>query len=342
MKWKNFLPAFFTLQILLVGMSPAVKAQDTFSILAFDSITREVGAAGASCVDLFNFPTFANDFICELFPDTGAIACQASYIPNNQANARARMRAGDTPTALAQWLFINDAGGTPGVRQYGMIRMDVNGESRTHAFTGNSCIDYKNHIIGPNYTIHGNILLGQQVLDSMEARFLREPGDLACKLMAAMQGANMVGADTRCAPNNSSSLFAFLKVSRPTDTFGNPSLLLSLKTHSNDKIEPIDSLQKLFNAARTCTVNTTALREDPEEMFSVYPNPSRNGFTILLKSSPSAWQLELINAIGQSVIKDHFTGSSYEIKNIPMHGTYVLLISNESGTYRKKLILSQN
>jgi hypothetical protein len=78
-------------------VSGKIKSQDTFSILAFDSITREVGAAGASCLDMFNFPQFTNDFICELFPDTGAIASQASYVAQNQAGARMRMRAGDSP-----------------------------------------------------------------------------------------------------------------------------------------------------------------------------------------------------------------------------------------------------
>jgi uncharacterized Ntn-hydrolase superfamily protein len=137
-------------------------------------------------------------------------------------------------------------------------------------------MNYKNHIIGPNYTIHGNILLGPQVLDSMEARFNRENGDLACKLMAALQGAKMVGADSRCASNNSSSLFAFIKVSQPTDAFGLPSFILSLKTHAGDSIEPIDSLHTLFNAARSCTFLTVGIKDRSSTFidYKIYPNPA--------------------------------------------------------------------
>ncbi|MDA8556722.1 DUF1028 domain-containing protein [bacterium] len=48
-------------------------------------------------------------------------------------------------------------------RQYGVVDYH-NGSSRSAAFTGTSCFDYKNHILGPNYAIQGNILLGQQGL----------------------------------------------------------------------------------------------------------------------------------------------------------------------------------
>jgi uncharacterized Ntn-hydrolase superfamily protein len=96
-------------------------------------------------------------------------------------------------------------------------------------------------------------LLGQEVLDSMEARFMNESGDLTCKLMAALQGANMVGADARCSGNGTSSLFAFIKVAQPIDMFGSPSFNISVRTHGNSNIEPIDSLQIMFNLSHNCS-----------------------------------------------------------------------------------------
>src|SRR5688572_24867106 len=134
------------------------KAQDTFSILAFDSISGEVGAAGASCVDLFSFPQFSNHFITDLFPAEGAIATQAYYLPANQVNARNQFIAGDSPTQLINWLQVNDDQSNSSVRQYGVVRMNM-GYPRAAAFTGSNCMNYKNHIVGPNYTIQGNILL---------------------------------------------------------------------------------------------------------------------------------------------------------------------------------------
>jgi uncharacterized Ntn-hydrolase superfamily protein len=240
------------LLIFIISFIKDVISQDTFSIVAIDSITGEVGSAGASCVDMFTTGIPTNDFLGQLIPDVGAINTQAYYIPANQTNATNRMNMGDTPSQIIDWLVVNDVQSTPGLRQYGIVAM-VNGSPQTAAYTGTSTDNYKNHIIGDNYTIQGNILLGQEVLDSMEARFMNESGDLTCKLMAALQGANIAGADTRCSGNGTSSLFAFIKVAQPTDMFGSPSFNISVRTHSNSNIEPIDSLQIMFDISHNCS-----------------------------------------------------------------------------------------
>jgi len=238
--------------IFIILFVKDVISQDTFSIVAIDSLTGEVGSAGASCVDMFTTGIPTNDFLGQLIPGLGAINTQAWYIPSNQTNATNRMNMGDTPSQIIDWLVVNDVQSTPELRQYGIVAM-VNGSSQAAAYTGTSTENYKNHIIGDNYSIQGNILLGQEVLDSMEARFMNESGDLTCKLMAALQGANMAGADTRCSGNGTSSLFAFIKVAQPTDMFGSPSFNISVRTHSNSNIEPIDSLQIMFDISHNCS-----------------------------------------------------------------------------------------
>jgi uncharacterized Ntn-hydrolase superfamily protein len=315
-----------------------LKAQDTFSILAFDSITGEVGAAGASCVDLFQFPGYSNDFITELFPGDGAIATQAYYLPANQQNARSRMVLGETPDQIISWLQLNDAGGNPSIRQYGIVRM-VSGSAQSAAFTGTNCMDYKDHIIGPNYSIQGNILLGALVLDSMEARFKREKGDLACKLMAAMQGANMIGADSRCSGNGSSSLFAFIKVSQPTDDFGSPSFLKSLKTANGAGIEPIDSLQKLFDAERSCLLDQTGIskKERSGDEIQVFPVPASDRITIKLKPTSEPVRMILRNTMGVKVGDYQFTKEmELEISHL-RKGIYFLEIEEKDRLLVKKI-----
>jgi uncharacterized Ntn-hydrolase superfamily protein len=291
-------------------------------------------------VDLFGTPYF-NDFITEIIPNVGAIATQAAYLPGNQVNARNEMISGDNPTQLISWLQVNDIQSNPSIRQYGVVRM-VQGTAQSAAFTGTACSDYKGHILGPNYSIQGNILLGKQVLDSMESGFKRAKGDLACKLMAAMRGAKMVGADSRCAPNGSSSLFAFLKVSAPSDTFGLPSFLISLRTHTNAAIEPIDSLQVLFNAARTCTINTTGISKlsSEQDNLSVLPVPSIQGIEIKLQNKSEVFQLRVYNLQGEVVYKSNFQS---ELKLNTEHwekGIYFVELSNKDHFYRKKLILN--
>ena len=259
------------LTLSLFLFSSIIQAQDTFSIVAVDSVTGEVGSAGASCVDLYQTTITDDSFLGVIVPDVGAINTQAYYIPANQTNATNRMLAGDTPDQIISWLVVNDVQSAPQFRQYGVVSLN-GGSPLSAAHTGSSTDDYKNHIIGPNYAIQGNILLGQEVLDSMEARFLAEPGGLKCKLMAAMQGASMIGADTRCTSNGSSSLFAFIKVAQPTDTQGNPSFVLSVRTHDNDGIEPIDSLQALFDASGACSADLEEL--NGREFITISPNPT--------------------------------------------------------------------
>jgi len=234
--------------LFLIGAINIGYAQDTFSIVAVDTATGEVGSAGASCVNLSSFPGFSDDFLGVLIPNVGAINTQAFYLQSNQNNATNQMNQGLTPTQIINWLVANDVQSMPELRQYGIAALGkVNPSAAAHTGTGTD--DYKGQRVGTTYAIQGNILLGPEVLDSMESRFLNTEGDLACKLMAAMQGANIVGADSRCAPFGTSSLFAFLKVAQPTDVFGSPSFLVSVRTAGSQGIEPIDSLQTLFDNA---------------------------------------------------------------------------------------------
>ena len=105
---------------LLFISSRVFFAQDTFSIVAVDSVTGEVGSAGASCVDLFQFGLPSDHFLGKLFPGIGAINTQAYYVPTNQNNATNRMDLGDSPSEIIDWLINNDVSGQPEIRQYGI------------------------------------------------------------------------------------------------------------------------------------------------------------------------------------------------------------------------------
>ncbi|NOX47956.1 MAG: DUF1028 domain-containing protein [Chlorobi bacterium] len=333
---KKIVPLVLLLSTLL--LTTAIRTQDTFSIVALDSITGEVGSAGASCVDLFNWPGFSNDFLGELFPGVGAINTQAYYDATNQANARNRMNLGDTPEEIIQWLIDNDVNSQPQKRQYGIVAF-VNGSPQSAAHTGTQTDDYKNHVLGPNYSMQGNILLGQVVLDSMEARFLNAEGGLACKLMAALQGAKMVGADSRCADNGTSSLFAFVKVAQPWDVFGSPSFLLSVKTHDNAGIEPIDSLQALFDEVMECTDPVTSVNNLIENSFRVYPNPCHEYLKIDdYENGDIPKKIVIRNTIGQIIYKGEFEGNAQIDMKQQLPGIYLVSIIDNDKTVITKII----
>lgn len=311
-----------------------VFSQDTFSIVAVDSVTGEVGSAGASCVDLFAAGLPNDDFIGVLVPGVGAINTQAYYLPANQDNATNQMNLGQTPSQIIQWLISNDVQALPEFRQYGIAAL-INGSPQVAAHTGSSTDNYKNHVIGPNYSIQGNILLGQEVLDSMEARFLNTEGDLACKLMAALQGANMVGADTRCAANGTSSLFAYVKVAQTTDAFGSPSFLASVRTSGSAGIEPIDSLQIKFDAMHSCDVASLP-NLSKEKLFRISPNPTSDFISI--ESYVENCQYVLYNLYGETVAEDQLsTVSTIDLTELNA-GIYILKMNINDKIFTEKII----
>jgi uncharacterized Ntn-hydrolase superfamily protein len=290
--------------LLALTLSQVAYTQDTFSIVAVDSITGQVGSAGASCLDNNGFPgSNGAIIISDVLPGRGAIHTQAQWNSSNQLKARQRMQAGDSPQQIIDFIKVNgnDANFNSSIRQYGIADLSATGSPRSAGFTGANCFDYKNHITGPNYAIQGNILSGQAILDSMEARFLNTNGSLAEKLMAALQGANTPGADTRCLSNGTSSLSAFIRVANPGDT--NPqNFYLNLNVPSLPTgMEPIDSLQKLFTQWQ---VISSTKESAFSKKLSVYPNPSRGSFHIKGVEGPMQVQvyqstMQLVKTIEQ-------------------------------------------
>jgi uncharacterized Ntn-hydrolase superfamily protein len=278
----------------LLLLSGAAWAQDTFSICAVDTVTGEVGSAGASCIN-------NSVIISDVHPGKGVVHTQSFYLQSNQNYARTLMDQGLSPRQILDSLKANDAQGDSTVRQYGIVDL-FNGKPRSIAFTGANCMNYKNHIIGRHYAIQGNILLNQGILDSMEARFLRTPGDLACKLMAAMQGAKVIGADTRCAGSFNSSKSSFLKVAKPADTQGNFHIDLNVPSGPFG-FEPIDSLQTLFNKVQNCG-NVMGIASADTELLqvSVSPNPVKGIARVMVTYSGAGnVHFELFSAVGQRV-----------------------------------------
>lgn len=235
----------YFLILFAIVISLEALAQDTFSIVAVDPITGEVGAAGASCVDLSASP-LPPDFISELIPGRGAINTQSFYHVLNQQKAYEMLQAGNTPPEILDYLSKNDDEGKPGIRQYGIVSIKE-GKPLAASYTGDNCMPWAGQIVGPNYAIQGNILAGEEVLLQMEKNFNETQGSLNDKLMAAMQGAKIKGADKRCAQFGTSSLFAFIKVAQPTDKLSNLHLNLQVKTKPGSETEPIDALQHLYD-----------------------------------------------------------------------------------------------
>ena len=251
--------------LIIILFSGSLYSQDTFSITAVDPVTGLVGSAGASCVA-------GSIILSDVHPNRGVIHTQAYYISANQVYARNLMNLGLTPQQIIDSVTMHDAQNNPGIRQYGITDF-VGNTVRTAGYTGVNCTNYKNHNLGPTFTVQGNILLGQQILDSMYSRYINTPGTMAEKLMAALQGAKVIGADTRCQPVRS-SISAFIRVAKPTDPQSGPYWLdLNVQTVPSPK-DPIDSLQILFNQWQVTGIsNNQGIYPESFSLEQNFPNP---------------------------------------------------------------------
>ncbi|RDK84343.1 DUF1028 domain-containing protein, partial [Marinirhabdus gelatinilytica] len=240
---------------------------DTFSIVAYDKTTGQVGGAGCSCV-----PTISGGivFLSDLITDgttnadniVGAIHSQASYNSSTQTFARNRMLNGDTPQEIINATVAADGGSAS--RQYGVVGVDSPGAA---GFTGSSNGNYANDIQFDNaeftISIQGNILDSStsggrdDILNDMQSAFLNAEGTLADRLMAALQGAKRVGGDSRCyttgsGNRGSSGTTAFVQVLSPGET--TPSLSYNTGNAVSALVEPIDVLQCLYDNGENAPV----------------------------------------------------------------------------------------
>jgi len=317
--------SIFRLLLVLSLFSWKSIAQDTFSIVALDTLTGEIGSAGASCLDNIQFPGSNGAYIIsDILPGRGAIHTQSFWLAANQANARLRMQEGLSPQQIIDWLKANDAqGGFSWVnRQYGIVDFDPQGHPRSAALTGSGCLDWKGHRLGTNYAIQGNILLGPAILDSMESRFLAATGSLADRLMACLQGANVPGADSRCLANGTSSLSAFVRVAKPGDTPGNFWLDLNVPSLPAT-MEPIDSLQRLFDAWKTTVANNDL---SAAAAVRLYPNPANASFTVTMGNQEGL--LEIFDLAGRRLYsKSLLIGDNQIVPNSMPSGVYFARVS---------------
>jgi uncharacterized Ntn-hydrolase superfamily protein len=177
-----------------------------------------------------------------LVEGAGAIAAQALLNETYRDRAQELMELGYAPDAIIAQLAIEDAGHQS--RQYGIVDL----QGRFAGFTGADAMDEKGHrtgIVGDFvYSIQGNILVSQDVLDDMAAAFRDTNGELAQRLIAALEAGDAAGGDSRCTIYGKTALSSFITVLRPGDGVS-PYLDLDIPSTpaSGGSADPVDLLR---------------------------------------------------------------------------------------------------
>lgn len=335
---RNKRYSVFAACFLFFLLSAGLDAQHTFSIVAVDPATGEVGGAGATCLSL-DREGYQALIISDVQPGVGALHTQSYWNAFNQDNGSIKMAERLSAPDLIFWLSENDAEQNPSIRQYGAAVLSPQGDPSAAGYTGANCLNAKKHVSGSNYSIQGNILLGGYVVDSMEARFLRAKGSLADRLMEAMRGALIPGADSRCLREGLSSRSSFIRVARPQDTLTGLWLDISVGS-TRPGLDPIDSLNTRYQEWKKLT-SVHAAPEEAQENFQFWV---RDGLLILgdgIFENPDQLTLSGLNGISHT-LKETAAGSRrYALPDSLIRGVYILSLRSGAHIRSQKILLGR-
>ena len=164
----------------------ARPVKSTFSIVALDHVTGEIGCAVQS-------KYFAvGNVVPWVKAGVGAVATQAAGVAAFGPLVLGLLESERlAPAEAIERVLEGDEGRE--TRQLGVVRAD--GAAAAH--TGSSCIAWAGHRTGPGYAVQGNILAGEEVVLEMERAFLAGEGSLAERLVAALEAGQAAGGDVR-------------------------------------------------------------------------------------------------------------------------------------------------
>ena len=157
----------------------------TYSIIAMDKTTGQLGVAVQS-------HWFSVGFLVPWAKaGVGAVATQSFVKVDYGPEGLKLMESGMTATEVLRILTSQDDG--EDLRQVGMI--DFNGNVAVH--TGKRCIKHAGHVTGDNYSVQANMMANGTVPKAMANAFENSKGDLADRMMAALEAAEGEGGDIR-------------------------------------------------------------------------------------------------------------------------------------------------
>jgi len=168
-----------------LGATEKTRPAHTYSIVAFDKSTGELGVAVQS--HWFS----VGSVVPWVEAGVGAVATQSFVEPSYGPLGLELMRAGKTAEESLAALLKADK--NEASRQVGMV--DAKGKVAAH--TGKNCIPEAGHFIGDGFSCQANLMLKNTVWKAMAHAFETTKGELVDRLLAALEAAEQEGGDIR-------------------------------------------------------------------------------------------------------------------------------------------------
>jgi len=221
----------------LLAAAPAAAQVATFSIVAYDSVSGELGVAVQSRVfSVGNGVMWGKAGV-------GVVATQAWVDVSYGPRGLELLEEGLTPEQVIARLLEEDpdprgedwpeAG-----RQVSV--MNARGEVATH--TGPRASEWAGHRIERHVSAQGNILAGPAVVDEMIRAYRATEGHISLRLLAALEAGQAAGGDRRGMQSA-----AMLVVAEDGGVWLNHDVVLRLQV--DDHPEPIAELRRLVELA---------------------------------------------------------------------------------------------
>jgi len=209
------------------GDAPVPKRPvHTFSIVARDPATGDLGVAVQS--HWFS----VGPIVPWVEAGVGAVATQSFVDPSYGKLGLELMRAGKSAPDALKALIAGDPASD--VRQVAMI----DAQGRVAAHTGAKDIQAAGHKVGVNYSVQANLMLNESVWPAMSRAFESAKGDLADRMLAALDAAQAAGGDIR----GRQSAALVVVSGKPT---GKPWLDRLFDLRVDDNPEPLKELRRL-------------------------------------------------------------------------------------------------
>jgi uncharacterized Ntn-hydrolase superfamily protein len=209
----------------------ASRPVHTFSIVARDPATGEMGVAVQS--HWFS----VGSIVSWAEAGVGAVATQSFVDPAYGPLGLELMRAGRSAPDALKSLLAGDTGRD--VRQVAMI----DAQGRVAAHTGEKSIQAAGHIVGRDFSVQANLMLNDQIWPAMARAFESAPGDLAERMLAALDAGQAAGGDIR----GRQSAAIIVVAARST---GRPWVDRIFDLRVDDSPEPLKELRRLVTLQR--------------------------------------------------------------------------------------------
>jgi uncharacterized Ntn-hydrolase superfamily protein len=216
---------------LLGQTPPPLRPVHTYSIVARDSATGQLGVAVQS--HWFS----VGPLVPWAEAGVGAVATQSFVDPRYGPLGLELMRMGRSGPEALRALVSTDADSA--VRQVAMI----DAQGRVAAFTGERAIEAAGHQTGDGYAVQANLMDRPTVWPAMARAYEAARGDLAERLLQALEAAEREGGDIRGKQS------AAILIVGPENT-GRPWADRIVDLRVEDHPEPLSELRRLVTLSR--------------------------------------------------------------------------------------------